>query len=211
MNRAEAMQLLTIVAGIDGRRIDEAAVLAWHGAVGDLSYADAAEAVRRHFAKSTEWLMPAHVRAGVLALRDERRPRAEVLSLPSRFEDDPERDARMRVGLAKVVAALDMARVNRPRAIEADEKPPPSASDLIRERAIRRAVAERGGSRAIEAPRRRDHRGRGVTDFATPSVDLGEVRECATCHGRYTIDDDGIKAHRAVFGHTPSTEGEDDP
>lgn len=143
MNYAETAQLLTAVAACDNRRIDDATVAMWHDVLGDLPLADALEAIRRHFAKSTEWLMPAHIRAGVGLIREARRPRSEVLALPSRFEYDPERAAQVRAGIARCTAALDIARTRRPKPIEAVEKPPPSPADIIRERALRRARAER--------------------------------------------------------------------
>lgn len=148
MNLAEANRLLTYVASVDGRRIDDATVIAWHSIVGDLHLADCMEAVRRHFANSKDWLMPAHVREAAIKLRDERRPKHEVLSLPSRFEFDEERTNRVRQGIALAVRALDMAAERRPRAIEARERPSPTPSDLIRARALERARLERKGRRA---------------------------------------------------------------
>lgn len=209
MNWGETMQLLTVVAAIDGRRIDEATVAAWHGMLGDLDFDECAEAVRRHFARSTDWLMPANVRSIVGVIRESRRPRHESLSLPSRFEADPDRTARIQRGMAKVAAALSMSAAARPRAIEETEKPPPSRSDLIRAAAIRRAVAERGGQRAIEPPPLRDRRKRNGADYGAIDVpDLGPVRVCALCPGEsaYTDDPAGYTAHRAVFGHTPTEE-----
>ena len=143
MNYAETAQLLTAVAACDNRRIDDATVAMWHDVLGDLPLRDALEAARRHFAKSTDWLMPAHIRTGAAMIREERQPRSEHLQLPSRFEYDPQRAAQVRAGIARCTAALDMARARRPKAIEQTEQPPPSPSDRIRERAIARARAER--------------------------------------------------------------------
>lgn len=61
MNRQETHSLLTYVAAVDNRRFGDDTVIAWHGILADVHAADATEAVRRHFATSTDYLMPAHI------------------------------------------------------------------------------------------------------------------------------------------------------
>lgn len=148
MNLGEANRLLTYAAAIDGRRIDDATVIAWHGIVGDLRLSDCLEAVRRHFAGSKDWLMPAHIRELAIKVREERRPKHEVLSLPSRFEPDEARAIRVRQGVELCAQAFSMAPARRPRAIEAEVKAPPTPAELIRARALERARRERKGARA---------------------------------------------------------------
>lgn len=143
MNHTETARLLTAVAAIDGRRIDDASVAAWHGMLGDLPFNDCAEAVRRHFARSSDWLMPAHIRDGVRLIRDERRPKVDALALPSRWEPDPARTERIKRGIAKVAEEMSIARANRPPVDAPEEAKPLSPSDVIRERAIARARAQR--------------------------------------------------------------------
>lgn len=205
MNRAETVQLLTYIAAIDGRRLDEAVVIAWQEVIGDLPLDECQPAARAHFAKSGDWLMPHHIRDRVLAARETQRPRSEWLSLPSRYEADPDRDDRTRRGLARVAAALSVARDSRPRAIEATEKPSPSQSELIRARAIQRAVADRGGTRlALETPPLRDRRPRVPNDYgAVAFPDLGPTKTCSLCKAAYTEDPAGYAAHRTVHLHTP--------
>lgn len=69
MNIQETTELLTRIQIIDNRRVEEATVLAWFELVGDLDLAPALEAVRLHFRDSTEYLKPAHVRAGIERIR----------------------------------------------------------------------------------------------------------------------------------------------
>ncbi len=92
----------------DYRTVEEADGLAWHHVIGDLSFDDAMEAVRRHYQQSTDRMMPAHVRQGVKAIREERRRRepSEVLQVPSRFEQDMGRQIRMEAGSAQVREVL---------------------------------------------------------------------------------------------------------
>jgi len=54
--------VLTKAAAYDRRTIGRAEVMAWYEALGDVDLADALEAVADHYAESTDWLMPAHVR-----------------------------------------------------------------------------------------------------------------------------------------------------
>jgi hypothetical protein len=108
MTPAEVARLLAGAAMFDYRKIDRDDALAWHHVLGDLDFDDAIEAVRRHYAESTERLMPAHVRQGVRAIRNERASRTPnaVRELPSRFEDDLGRDLRAQRGAATVREVL---------------------------------------------------------------------------------------------------------
>jgi hypothetical protein len=102
MNRAEIATLLGLAAARDRRTIGEADVAAWHTDLNDLTFDEAREALNRHFRESTDWLMPAHLRRLVRIVRDDRRPRSEVLALPSRFEDDADRASRLERGVSQV-------------------------------------------------------------------------------------------------------------
>jgi len=101
-------KLLAAAAMFDFRKADRDDILMWHSIIGDLHYDDAIEAVKRHYAESTERLMPAHVRQGVRAIRNERaeRTRSEALALPSPFEDDADRAERGQRGAAQVHEVL---------------------------------------------------------------------------------------------------------
>jgi len=146
VNITETSRLLTYVAAVDGRRVDDATVIAWHDILGDLQMADCQQAVRRHFAGSKDWLMPAHVRELAIKVRDDRRPKHEALSLPSRFEADEERIERVKRGIAVVVEALSES--NERRAARREPSVVVDEREISRQRAIERARRERKGSRA---------------------------------------------------------------
>lgn len=72
MNLEETARLLARVSAVDRRVVDEATIASWHDVLGDLDFSDCLEAVKAHQRASTEWLMPAHVRARVEVVRRER-------------------------------------------------------------------------------------------------------------------------------------------
>jgi uncharacterized protein involved in exopolysaccharide biosynthesis len=106
MTPGEIARLLAAAAMFDYRKVEKADAQAWHLVLGDLDFDDAMEALRRHYAESTERLMPAHVRQGVRTIRNERRRPSEALALPSKFEDDMNRQVRMEAGAAQVREVL---------------------------------------------------------------------------------------------------------
>lgn len=119
MTEDEVIDLLTAAAMFDRRTVGEADAEAWLAVVGDLPFTDALAAVRAHYTDSTDWLMPAHVRARVRAMR---RDRLERTPLPA---PAPELDpVRYRQSLLASIAALADGRQLR-RAIAA-----PAASGL---------------------------------------------------------------------------------
>ena len=97
MNADEVGKLLGLMALADNRKPpeDEAGQLAmvqfWLGMVGDLDYADAAQAVTEHYRESREWLMPVDVRRRVKALRRDRIARDPLPAPPAELADDPGR------------------------------------------------------------------------------------------------------------------------
>lgn len=103
MNYDEAKHLLAQAAARDNRTPSQAMALAWQTDLADIGFAEAQEAVNRHFrspASLTEWLKPAHVRALVKVIREEgRKGQTEPLALPSRFEQDEIRDSRIAKGV----------------------------------------------------------------------------------------------------------------
>ena len=104
MNKAEVVLLLTLAGTYDYRKTGDADVEAWYLALDDIGLDAAKAAVVRHYRDSTDRLMPAHVRRGVRAIREEQRRHepAEARALPSRFESDLGRDLRARRGAATV-------------------------------------------------------------------------------------------------------------
>lgn len=142
MNLAETHDLLVFVAMFDNRRFDDANVAAWQLILADLPSVECHTAVSRHFATSTEYLMPAHIRTLVKVIRDEQRPKSAPIALPSRFEPDVERNLRIKRGVAQcreVIGPL-MREIERRRAAEAPE---PTEDEERRNRALERARRER--------------------------------------------------------------------
>jgi hypothetical protein len=83
--------------------------MAWYSVIGDLELRDALEAVRRHYMTSRKWAMPADIRDGVRQLRKERerdQPN-ELRALPSRFEQDVDREARLGKGVSQARTAME--------------------------------------------------------------------------------------------------------
>lgn len=91
MNRSECAQLLTVVASYDRRTLGEADVIAWHGTLGDLTFDECRDAVVKHYAQQTDWVMPAHLRRLALAARQDAAMRAlpgsrdDLVPMPSWF------------------------------------------------------------------------------------------------------------------------------
>lgn len=69
MNRAETAQFLAVVQTYDQRTVGETDVIAWHGAVGDLTFTECRDGAIQHYRTTTDRLMPAHVRALVATAR----------------------------------------------------------------------------------------------------------------------------------------------
>lgn len=108
MNRADIARLLTKMAAFDQRTIGDADVAAWHEVLAGVELPDALQAVARHYAESDKRMMPAHVIQLVRRIRAERPVPAPPRALPSRFEDDPDREAAMARNRVKTLAVLDL-------------------------------------------------------------------------------------------------------
>lgn len=132
MTPADMADVLTAAAAYDGRTIGVYDIGAWHAAVGELDREDALNAVVRHYGNTTDRLMPAHLKNEALAIRNERaaQQQHEIRALPSRFEEDPERTARVRRGIAEIARRWSV--------------PEKGAADPVRDRALERAKQERG-------------------------------------------------------------------
>lgn len=72
MTPEEVAALLKQIAARDNRRTGPETIAAWLEDLDGLDFDDCREAVRRHFRESTDWLMPAHIRRHVGAIREER-------------------------------------------------------------------------------------------------------------------------------------------
>jgi hypothetical protein len=74
MNYEEVGKVLAKIKVGDNRQVDDQGLVLseWFDSIGDLDFADAIAAVVLHRRESTEYLLPAHVRAGARRARDSR-------------------------------------------------------------------------------------------------------------------------------------------
>jgi hypothetical protein len=116
MNTDEVIDLLTLAASYDRRKVGESDVAAWGLAIGDLPFADTREAVIAHYRESTDWIMPAHVRQRVREVRAKRLKAAGDLEarIPEELADRPIEYARRLKEIADAVRDDQPA----PKAIE---------------------------------------------------------------------------------------------
>lgn len=141
MNRAETAELLTMIAAYDRRKLGEVDVIAWAETLPDVALTDARAVVVEHYAASTDWLMPAHIRAGVKRIRRDRLERAPQV-VPDADPDDPVAwrqallDGRMR-------AADGTERRHDMRVIEGTFPSPPTADTAAGLAACRAAIGPR--------------------------------------------------------------------
>ena len=95
MDADEIGKLLGLMALADNRKPPEddegrqAMIAFWLGMVGDLTYADAAQAVQGHYRESREWIMPADIRRLVADIRQERLRAAGPVEIPEELADRP--------------------------------------------------------------------------------------------------------------------------
>lgn len=85
MTPNDAAKLLALIQVYDNRNFDEMTATVWADALDELDPTDCAQAIRRHFRDSKEWLMPCDVRGGVRQLIRER-AREAVLERQRRLD-----------------------------------------------------------------------------------------------------------------------------
>ena len=90
MNAEETGHVLAKCASYDRRKIGDADVLAWYQAIGDLACDDCIAAVIAHYSDTTDWIMPAHIRRRVYAIRNKRLQDTELPAPPPELLDDPD-------------------------------------------------------------------------------------------------------------------------
>jgi len=131
VNLAETHALLTLAATLDNRRFDDAAVVAWQEILADQPFDDCRTAVIRHFASTTDYLLPAHVIRGATELdRERRRQHREARERDGQraLEADPtrrDRSAEVRALIAELRDSLpegDPDKLRRAEWLEADRR-----------------------------------------------------------------------------------------
>lgn len=137
MNPADVARVLTKASAFDQRTIGEADVMAWHEILGRVELADGLDAVRRHYTASSDRIMPADVLRLARVARDDRRRlegvKSEALALPSRYQDDIERDLRLERGLATCAEVLAPLLAELTRRRERSLSPTLPGSDITEE------------------------------------------------------------------------------
>lgn len=158
MNLAETHALLTLAATLDNRRFDDATVVAWQEILADQPFDDCRTAVIRHFASTTDYLLPAHVIRGAAEIdRERRRVYREARERESQLalEADPTRRDRsdeVRALIAELRDALpdgDPDKLRRPEWLEADRRrertataePNPHYDPLVQAQALTEGAA----------------------------------------------------------------------
>jgi hypothetical protein len=92
MKTSEVSALLTMAAAFDNRTVGEANVAAWASVLHpDMRLSDGMEAMKAHFAKSSEYLKPAHINQGVDQIRRERLAKAPIMLIPTDLHQAVER------------------------------------------------------------------------------------------------------------------------
>jgi hypothetical protein len=90
-----------MIAAFNNRTIGEADVIAWQSVLPDVELADAEEAVRRHYAEHTEYLMPAHIRRLVRDIHTEREALARDTGWAAGQAGVPRAEALPEIGAAQ--------------------------------------------------------------------------------------------------------------
>ncbi|AIX99795.1 hypothetical protein ART_0197 [Arthrobacter sp. PAMC 25486] len=75
MEIQDTSKVLAKVQSFDNRNVDEANILAWHEILAPYTLRDCLIAVSKYFAKSTAWIMPAHIIEHVRSIEAARRNR----------------------------------------------------------------------------------------------------------------------------------------
>lgn len=91
MNPQETGQVLALCAAYDSRTVGTSDILAWHDVIGDVAYADAAQAVKDHYRDCRERITVADIRDRVKAMRRARLVNVEDIDLVRDVDpDDPQ-------------------------------------------------------------------------------------------------------------------------
>lgn len=140
---ADAYELLAVAQSFDRRTVGDFDAEGWRRAMHGLALEDCKQAIVEHYTTSTDWLMPAHIRQGVMRIRRDRLDRAQDYEPPDADPDDP---------IAYQRALIDGRRrtadgTEKPRDMQAIEgtfpSPPPVDVSTWRQRAQRMLPARR--------------------------------------------------------------------
>lgn len=78
MDEREAFQLLTLASVRDGRPVTQAHARVWADDLARVDYFDAVEAVKTHYQRTRDWVMPSDVIQGARRVRETRERQARI-------------------------------------------------------------------------------------------------------------------------------------
>jgi hypothetical protein len=130
---ADAYELLAVAQSFDRRTVGDFDAEGWRRAMHGLDLDDCKQAIVEHFTLSTDWLMPAHVRHGVMRIRRDRLERTRNFEPPDADPDDP--IAYQRALQAGIRRTADGTKQRDMSAIEGTFRDVPEASPLAIEAA----------------------------------------------------------------------------
>jgi hypothetical protein len=83
LTRAQAARLVTLAAAWDNREVGEAAAIAWcdSGNRARWTYAEAVEAIKDHYAATSDWIMPSHITTRIREVRQDQAMRQQAQEL----------------------------------------------------------------------------------------------------------------------------------
>lgn len=144
MTDDEVVDLLTLAASFDRRKVGDADADAWFMAVGDLPFEDAKVAVVKHYRDSGDWLMPVHVRRLVKQIREER---INATALPAPDYEAADKPAVYKSKMQEILRRTGSGRMpfqsiagGKPRGAEPSEEFKSSRSEEDRDRVLAQTV-----------------------------------------------------------------------
>ncbi len=83
ITRAQAVRLITFAAAYDNREVGQAAAIAWcdSGNRARWTYTEAVEAIKEHYAATSDWVMPAHITTRIKEVRQDQAMRQQAQEL----------------------------------------------------------------------------------------------------------------------------------
>jgi len=174
MTPEEVAALLKQIAARDNRRTGPETIAAWLEDLDGLAYDDCREAVRRHFRESTDWLMPAHIRRHVGAIREERFANDGLAVYQALKAADPVTEEDYRAALKNIRIRVGCGQVFGLPAIEAGP-----------------TVADRPSKTYQEIREKRDEQRKESALSVARDLNPGELADAPTCDCGALLDPDG--------------------
>lgn len=151
MTPSDIATVLAKAAAYDQRTVGKADIAAWHEILHPYELADALQAITRHYTETRERIYPNNVITHIRAIRAaQNRGTSQPLALPGKYEDDHNRNQRLRRGIA---ACRDAIQPTLDRRIKSDSPEEQTPSERIHHQArIRASQDRRTPSPEVEQP-----------------------------------------------------------